>query len=89
MYHRAAGGRPRSDRHEAGMERRHGRDELSPVVPPARANQVLHAGILAGNVAWRSEVVPKVPSSSEAEREARAALTALSLVSARRGIVSI
>ena len=35
---------------------------------------MLCAGILAGNAAWRCEVVPKVPSSSEAEREARASL---------------
>ncbi len=38
------------------------------------ANQILYAGVLAGNAAWRAEVVPNVPTSTEAEREARAAL---------------
>ena len=33
-----------------------------------------YAGVLAGNAAWRSEVVPRVPSSDEANQEARAAL---------------
>jgi len=49
-------------------------EKLAAIVPPARANQVLHAGVLAGNAAWRAEVVPKVPSSTAAEREARASL---------------
>jgi hypothetical protein len=39
-----------------------------------RANQLLHAGVLAGNAAWSGEVVPNVPSSDEAKREARAPL---------------
>ena len=60
----------------------HGRDQfrqplelterLAALVPPFRANQLRYAGILAGNAAWRGEVVPTVPSSTDAEREARA-----------------
>ena len=49
-------------------------EKLAAIVPPFRANQVLYAGVLAGNAAWRAEVVPKVPSSTEAEREARVSL---------------
>ena len=49
-------------------------EKLAALVPPFRANQLLYAGVLAGNAAWRSEVVPKVPSSDEAAREARAKL---------------
>ena len=37
-----------------------------------RANQLLYAGVLAGNARWRTEVVPKVPTSTDAQREARA-----------------
>lgn len=49
-------------------------ERLVALVPPARANQVLYKGVLAGNAAWRAEVVPKVASSTEAEREARLSL---------------
>lgn len=49
-------------------------EKLAALVPPFRANQLLYAGVLAGNAAWRREVVPEVPSSTEAERAARAAL---------------
>ena len=35
---------------------------------PFRSNQLLYAGVLAGNAAWRAEVVPKVPRSTEAEQ---------------------
>ncbi len=49
-------------------------ERLAARVPPFRSNQLLYAGILAGNAAWRAEVVPKVPSSTDAEREARASL---------------
>lgn len=49
-------------------------EKLAAIVPPPRANQTLYAGVLAGNAAWRSEVVPKVPTSTQAERDARAAL---------------
>lgn len=49
-------------------------EKLAALVPPFRSNQLLYAGVLAGNAAWRGEVVPKVPSSDEARQEARAAL---------------
>ena len=49
-------------------------EKLAAIIPPPRANQILYAGVLAGNAAWRAEVVPNVPTSTEAEREARAAL---------------
>ena len=49
-------------------------EKLAAIIPPPRANQTLYAGILAGNAAWRAEVVPKVPTSTEAQREERLAL---------------
>ena len=49
-------------------------EKLAAIVPPFRAHQVLYAGVLAGNASWRSDVVPKVPSSDQAKQEARAAL---------------
>lgn len=63
-------------------------EKLAAIVPPARANQVLYAGVLAGNAAWRAEVVPKVPSSTEAEREARASLRLVKRA-AKRGRVKV
>lgn len=47
---------------------------LAAIIPPPRANQVLYGGVLAGNAEWRREVVPRVPTSTEAERAERAAL---------------
>jgi hypothetical protein len=49
-------------------------ERLAAIVPPPRANQVLYHGVLAGNAAWRKEVVPRAASSTEAEREARLSL---------------
>ena len=49
-------------------------EKLAAIIPPPRANQVLYAGVLAGNAALRAEVVPRVPTSTQAERAARAAL---------------
>jgi hypothetical protein len=49
-------------------------EKLAAIVPPPRANQVLYHGVLAGNAAWRKEVVPRAASSTEAEREARLSL---------------
>jgi hypothetical protein len=49
-------------------------EKLAAIIPPPRANQTLYAGVLAGNAAWRAEVVPKVATSTPAERDARAAL---------------
>ena len=48
-------------------------DKLAAIVPLPRAHTVVYAGVLAGNAAWRAEVVPKVPTSEQAEREARRA----------------
>ncbi len=49
-------------------------ERLAALVPTSRGNQLLHAGILVGNAAWRAEVAPRVPSSTDAEREARTSL---------------
>ena len=49
-------------------------ERLAALIPPFRAHQVLYGGVLAGNAAWRGEVIPKVPSSEASMREARAAL---------------
>lgn len=48
-------------------------ERLAALVPPPRANQVVYAGVLAGNASWRAKVVPKVPTSTAAEEAARAA----------------
>jgi len=48
-------------------------EKLAALIPPPRANQVIYSGVLAGNAALRAEVVPKVATSTEAERAARAA----------------
>jgi len=49
-------------------------EKLAAIIPPPRANQTLYAGVLAGNAALRAEVVPRVGTSTEAQRAARAAL---------------
>ena len=49
-------------------------EKLAAIVPPARANQVLYGGVLAGNATWRKEVIPKVPTSESAKAEAWLAL---------------
>jgi len=49
-------------------------ERLAALVPPPRANQVLYGGVLAGNAAWRAEVVPKVATSDEARATERAEL---------------
>ena len=46
-------------------------EKLAAIVPPPRVNQVRYHGVLAAHAAWRPEVVPKVPTSSAAEAEAR------------------
>lgn len=48
-------------------------EKLAAIVPPPRAHTIVYAGVLAGNAAWRAEVVPQVPTSEEADREARRA----------------
>jgi hypothetical protein len=48
-------------------------ERLAAIVPPPRANQILYRGVLAGNAAWRAEVIPKPkPESQEAAAERRA-----------------
>lgn len=49
-------------------------EKLAALIPPPRANLVIYSGVLAGNAALRAQVVPKVATSTEAERERRAAL---------------
>ena len=49
-------------------------EKLAAIVPPPRMNQIIYAGVLAGNAAWRAEVSPKVPSSSEERKAERLAL---------------
>lgn len=44
-------------------------EKLAALVPPFRSNQLLYAGVLAGNAAWRGEVVPKV-AVGETRRQA-------------------
>ena len=47
-------------------------ERLAAIVPPPRANQVIYRGVLAGNAAWREEVVPKPrPETPEAAAERR------------------
>jgi hypothetical protein len=48
-------------------------EKLAALIPHPRVNQIIYSGILAGNAAWRGEVVPKVPTSTEAQRVERAA----------------
>lgn len=48
-------------------------EKLAAILPPPRAHTVLYAGVLAGNASWRAEVVPKVPTSEQADRNARRA----------------
>ena len=49
-------------------------EKLAALVPQPRAHLVLYKGVLAANASWRAEVVPRVPTSTEAERAARAVL---------------
>ena len=48
-------------------------ERLVSLVPPPRANQVIYRGVLAGNAAWRGEVVPTPkPESPDAAAARRA-----------------
>jgi len=58
-------------------------EKLAALIPPPRANQVIYSGVLAGNAALRGEVVPKVATSTEAQRTARAAKKLAKLESKR------
>ena len=48
-------------------------EKLAAIIPPPRANTVIYSGVLAANAALRAEVVPKVPTSTDAEKAAREA----------------
>ncbi len=65
-------------------------ERLVALVPPPRANQVIYRGVLAGNAAWRPEVVPPPPREAPDVAAARRAkrLTRhprINLVDARPG----
>jgi putative transposase/transposase-like zinc-binding protein len=44
-------------------------ERLAAIVPPPRANQVIYRGVLAGNAAWRKEVVPTPPKDRVRRRK--------------------
>jgi len=50
-------------------------ERLVALVPPPRANQILYRGVLAGNAAWRAEVIPtpkvETPDAAAARRAKR------------------
>ena len=48
-------------------------ERLVALVPPPRANQVIYRGVLAGNAAWRAEVVPSPPPETPEAAKARRA----------------
>ena len=48
---------------------------LVAIVPPPRVYTVIYSGVLAANAALRPEVIPKVPTSTDAEQAAREART--------------
>ena len=50
-------------------------EKLVAIVPPPRVYTVIYSGVLAANAALRPEVIPKVPTSTDAEQTAREART--------------
>ena len=48
-------------------------EKLAAIVPPPRANTVIYSGVLAANAALRPDVIPKAPTSTDAEQAAREA----------------
>ena len=48
-------------------------ERLVALVPPPWANQVIYRGVLAGNAAWRAEVVPRPPPETPEAAKARRA----------------
>jgi hypothetical protein len=48
-------------------------EKLAALIPPPRANTILCSGVLAPNAAMRRAVVPKAPTSTDAEKAAREA----------------
>ena len=49
-------------------------EKLAALIPPPRAHLVIYSGVLAANATLRAEVVPRTATSTEAQREARAAM---------------
>ena len=45
-------------------------EKLAALIPPPRSNTIIYRGVLAGNAAWRKEVIPKPPEDCRAERTA-------------------
>jgi len=45
-------------------------ERLSAIIPPPRANTIIYRGVLAGNSAWRKEVIPKPPADRRVARAA-------------------
>ena len=48
-------------------------EKLAAIVPPPRANTVIYGGVLAANAALRPDVIPRAPTSTDAEKAAREA----------------
>ena len=46
-------------------------EKLAALVPPPRTNTIVYRGVLAGNAAWRKEVIPPPPVDRAARAEAR------------------
>ena len=50
-------------------------ERLVAIIPPPRANTIVYRGVLAGNAAWRKEVIPapkaETPQAVEARRASR------------------
>ena len=46
-------------------------EKLAALVPPPRSNTIVYRGVLAGNAAWRKEVIPPPPVDRAARAEAR------------------
>jgi hypothetical protein len=46
-------------------------EKLAAIVPPPRSNQIVYHGVLAGNAAWRKEVVPPPPKTPRRPKLAR------------------
>lgn len=50
-------------------------EKLAAIIPPPFVNQTIYHGVLAGNAAWRKEVVPKPPPETPTEAERRLSRT--------------
>lgn len=50
-------------------------EKLAAIIPPPFVHQTVYHGVLAGNAAWRAEIVPKSPPETTTETERRLART--------------